>query len=425
MTCCVSDAILSSSVAWRVKLVACCATRSREESKSGAPGSSAEQIARALRLEVWMRILITSNRGAGHLEPLAPFAQALLRAGDDVLLAAPEGARMHVERMGLPFCSLADPPEEEREAAMADFPRLSNDEQGVIMLRDVFADIYARSSLPGVLRAVDRFAPDMILREPTEFAGLLAAERRGVPHGRIGIWAMDAWSLPLVAPSLDAHRARLGMPVDPRGQRILNSPMLTLLPEALEDPGDPGYALRFREQPPAPVECEPLYVTFGSVMPAMPIFPDVFRATIDALDEVGVPALFTVGVEVDVAALGPVPEHVRIERWVPQAAIMPNVRAMVGHGGSGTTRHALAAGVPSVIFPAFADQPRNAARVAELGAGIALDSLDGLASAIRRVLDEPSYRAAARRVADEIAALPPVDAAPEALRALLAPALAA
>jgi UDP:flavonoid glycosyltransferase YjiC (YdhE family) len=374
-----------------------------------------------------MRILITSNRGAGHIEPLVPFAHALLRAGDDVLVAAPEGARTHVERAGLPYIALADPPDAERDAAMAGFARLTNDEQGVIMLRDVFANIYARSSIPGVLRAIEDFRPDMILREPTEFAGLLAAERRGIPHGRIGIWATEnnTWSLPLVAPVLDAHRARLGMPVDPRGDRILNSPVLTLFPEALEDPGDPGYALRFREETPEPVECEPLYVTYGSVMPAMPNFGAVFRATIDALDEVGVPALFTVGIEVDLAALGPVPEHVRIERWVPQAAIMPNVRAMVGHGGSGTTRHALAAGVPAVIFPAFADQPRNARRVAELGAGIALDSLDGLAGAIRGVLEEPSYRAAARRVADEIAALPPVGAAPEALRALLAPALAA
>jgi UDP:flavonoid glycosyltransferase YjiC (YdhE family) len=374
-----------------------------------------------------MRILITSNRGAGHIEPLVPFAHALLRAGDDVLVAAPEGARTHVERAGLPYIALADPPDAERDAAMAGFARLTNDEQGVIMLRDVFANIYARSSIPGVMRAIEDFRPDMILREPTEFAGLLAAERRGIPHGRIGIWATEnnTWSLPLVAPVLDAHRARLGMPVDPRGDRILNSPVLTLFPEALEDPGDPGYALRFREETPEPVECEPLYVTYGSVMPAMPNFGEVFRATIDALDEVGVPALFTVGIEVDLAALGPVPEHVRIERWVPQAAIMPNVRAMVGHGGSGTTRHALAAGVPAVIFPAFADQPRNARRVAELGAGITLDSLDGLAGAIRGVLEEPSYRAAARRVADEIAALPPVGAAPEALRALLAPALAA
>ena len=374
-----------------------------------------------------MRILITSNRGAGHIEPLVPFAHALLRAGDDVLVAAPEDARGLVERAGLPYFALADPPDDERDAAMADFARLTNEQQGVIMLRDVFAGIYARASLPGVLRAVDRFRPDMILREPTEFAGLLAAERRGIPHGRIGIWAMqnNTWSLPLVVPVLDAHRARLGMPVDPRGERILNSPALTLFPEALEDPDDPGYALRFREQAPPPEPCEPLYVTFGSVIPALPIFPEIFRATVAALEEVGVPALFTVGMEVDIDALGPVPEHVRIERWVPQAAIMPNVRAMVGHGGSGTTRHALAAGVPSVIFPAFADQPRNARRVAELGAGIALDALDGLAEAIRRVLGEPSYREAARRVAAELAALPPVGSAPDALRALLEPALAA
>jgi MGT family glycosyltransferase len=161
------------------------------------------------------------------------------------------------------------------------------------------------------------------------------------------------------------------------------------------------------------------------VLPALPAFPEIFRATVAALDEVGVPALFTVGTEVDLGTLGPVPGNVRIERWVPQAAIMPNVRAMVGHGGSGTTRLALAAGVPAVILPAFADQPRNARRVAELGAGIALDSLDGLADALRRVLTEPSYRAAAERVAAEMAALPGIDAAPETLRALLAPAMAA
>src|SRR5262245_9522077 len=158
-----------------------------------------------------MRILITSNRGAGHIEPLLPFAHALLRAGDDVLVAAPEGARAHVEGAALPYFALADPPDDERAAAMAGFPRLTNEQQGVIMLGEIFAGIYVRSSLPGVLRAVDELEPDMILREPTEFAGLLAAERRGVPHGRIGIWAMEnnTWSLPVVAPVLDGHRARL------------------------------------------------------------------------------------------------------------------------------------------------------------------------------------------------------------------------
>ena len=70
-----------------------------------------------------------------------------------------------------------------------------------------------------------------------------------------------------------------------------------------------------------------------------------------------------------------------------------------------------------MIVPGFADQPRNAKRVAELGAGIALeDGTGGLAAAVRRLLAEPSYRSAAQRVAAEVAALPPVDEAPDALR---------
>ena len=48
------------------------------------------------------------------------------------------------------------------------------------VMREVFAGIDARTSLPGVLRAVADYRPDVILREPTEYAGLLAAERLGV-----------------------------------------------------------------------------------------------------------------------------------------------------------------------------------------------------------------------------------------------------
>jgi UDP:flavonoid glycosyltransferase YjiC (YdhE family) len=76
------------------------------------------------------------------------------------------------------------------------------------------------------------------------------------------------------------------------------------------------------------------------------------------------------------------------------------------------------AGVPSVIVPGFADQLRNAERVAALGAGIALEpeALSGVGEAVRRLLDEPSYARVAHRVAAEVAALPAVDEAPAALR---------
>ncbi len=167
-----------------------------------------------------------------------------------------------------------------------------------------------------------------------------------------------------------------------------------------------------------------MYVTYGSVTPTLPFFPELFRATVAALGELPVRALFTVGVDVDVDALGSVPGNVRIERWIPQADVMPHAAAMVGHGGAGSTRMALAAGVPSVIVPGFADQFRNAERVAALGAGLQAGPED-LASALRQVLGEPAHSEAARRVAAEVARLPLVDEAPDVLAGWLEAARAA
>ena len=108
----------------------------------------------------------------------------------------------------------------------------------------------------------------------------------------------------------------------------------------------------------------------------------------------------------DPVDVGPVPSSVRVERWVDQAAVMPRAVAMVSHGESGSTLTALAAGVPQAFVPLFVDGPANAQRVAELGAGIVAGDLR---AAVGALLHDHSYAVAARRVAGEIAALPPVD----------------
>ena len=43
----------------------------------------------------------------------------------------------------------------------------------------------------------------------------------------------------------------------------------------------------------------------------------------------------TIGPHVDPAALGPHPANVHIERFVPQAHLLPLVRAVISHGGAG------------------------------------------------------------------------------------------
>jgi UDP:flavonoid glycosyltransferase YjiC (YdhE family) len=125
---------------------------------------------------------------------------------------------------------------------------------------------------------------------------------------------------------------------------------------------------------------------------------------------------------------------VQVERWVPQDEVLARARAVVCHGGYGTLLGALAHGLPLVVLPLFAgDQWHNARRVAEAGAGISLaeprramfdspgqDVLAALPAAVERVVTWHRYRRAARRIADEIGALPPVSAAPRVLGELLA-----
>lgn len=55
--------------------------------------------------------------------------------------------------------------------------------------------------------------------------------------------------------------------------------------------------------------------------------------------------------------------------FVPYDWLLPQVAAVVHHGGAGTTAAGLRAGKPTVICPFVADQPFWGRQVAELGVG--------------------------------------------------------
>jgi UDP:flavonoid glycosyltransferase YjiC (YdhE family) len=76
-----------------------------------------------------MRILFASTRSAGHFNPLVPFAHAVLRAGHEVLVSAPEACRVHVARAGLPFVAHGDCSRAEVEAVRERGRGLSLEEQ--------------------------------------------------------------------------------------------------------------------------------------------------------------------------------------------------------------------------------------------------------------------------------------------------------
>jgi UDP:flavonoid glycosyltransferase YjiC (YdhE family) len=379
---------------------------------------------------VWtgMRVLFTTTGSAGHLGPLMPFADAIRRAGGEVLVATRESSAEQARAAGYAVWPFAEAPQDQRRAAMASLSELPVEDANARAL-EVFGGMDARAALPGVLDACAAWRPDVMISEPSEFAGRVAGPHLALPTVTVSItqYAVE-------------HRYRQGteevlgrLRTDHRLNRsdaaVAN---FTLLPPLLEDqamPGPPGM-LRFREpdaSAPAPLPDwwdgadDPLvYVSFGSVVPQSDtFFPALYRSAIDALAPLPVRVLVTIGRDREPAQLGALPANAHVERWVPQPSVMPHAAAMVCHGGTGTVRAALAAGIPVAVLPMFADQPYNAERVAELGAGIALGpGPEAMAAAVSALVADAGYADKAALVADDIRALPSVDRAAALVREL-------
>jgi UDP:flavonoid glycosyltransferase YjiC (YdhE family) len=95
-------------------------------------------------------------------------------------------------------------------------------------------------------------------------------------------------------------------------------------------------------------------------------------------------------------------EHVNVVGSVNYSAIFPTCRAVVHHGGAGTTAAGLRAGVPTLILWTLPDQPLFAAQLKELkvGSGHRFSTITekSLVAELRRIL-APQYVARAREIA--------------------------
>ena len=379
-----------------------------------------------------MRVLAASTAGEGHFEPMVPFVRACMTAGHQVRVAAPGSFGGVVERAGFEHLPLPDADPDELGAVFGRLPAMTFGEANATVVREVFAGIDARSTLPAMDEAIASWRPDLVLRESAEFSSYVAAERHGVTHVEVSpaLAGLMAWALPLVDEPLRALGARRG------SDGLWDAPVLSPVPLGVEGPDTLGRRAihRFRYEAttatgtglPGPwgdPEAPLAYVSFGTVAATIGLFPSLYRALLDALADRPVRVLVTLGAGGDAAALGPLPENAHVEQFWPQREVMPYAGAIVGHGGFGTTMTALAAGVPQVVLPLFAaDQRLNADAVARSGIGRVVGDTSGdaalpdpadladlaaaTAEALAAVLDDPAYAEAARSLAAAVADLP-------------------
>jgi UDP:flavonoid glycosyltransferase YjiC (YdhE family) len=141
----------------------------------------------------------------------------------------------------------------------------------------------------------------------------------------------------------------------------------------------------------------PIYFGFGS----MPVeSPADAVAMIQAVcADLGERALISSGVwNLDDI---PLADHVKLAGAVNHSAVFPLCRAVVHHGGAGTTAAGLRAGVPTVVLWVGADQPIWANQVKKLKVGtsqrFSRTTKESLARALRTIL-APQYAVKAREV---------------------------
>lgn len=365
--------------------------------------------------------------GASHLRPLVPFLDQARRSGGETLVVGPPALAGMVGATGHPFLAGGELPEAQVRPIREQLPVLPPDEASVLGNRELFGRLAATAMLPAMERAVRDWRPDVIVRDPCEYASAVAAARLGIPAAQvaIGLAEVEWGSIGTAAPALEAHRD--GLPGELR-----RSPYLTRFPATLDASPFPG-TRRYREPAAAPGGALPawwpgasaplVYVSFGTVLGHMSFAGEVYRAVTDAVTGLDARVLVTTGHGFDPSRLRDVPAGVHVEAWVDQAEVLGEAALVVCHGGSGTTYGALAAGVPLVVVPVFADQFANAPKVAQAGAGVQVrtgqdaqgrrrpvgrDDAPRIREAIETVLADGSYRQAAQAVAAEMAATPEI-----------------
>jgi UDP:flavonoid glycosyltransferase YjiC (YdhE family) len=369
-----------------------------------------------------MRILFTFIGGRGHFDPLIPIARAAEAAGHTVAVAGSGNLTGEIIAAGFTAFATSETRVAMAHSAAVAEPRAPLEPLDRAQDERDFADTFggrgARRHAAALPEILERWKPDVVVRDEADFGSAIAAELAGVPCATVLVLA--AGSLlrkELLTGPLNKLRSDHRLPPDPNLTMLDGGLVLSPFPSSFRDPTFPLPSTAFRYRPGQPREAgthaQPptVYFTLGTVFNTGS--GDLFARVIAGLQDVRANVIVTVGKRVDPAEFGDQPPHVRIERFIPQHEILPWTDIVITHGGSGSVMGALGHGVPVVILPIGADQPHNAGRCADLGVGLELTArtvtANEVAAAVSEMLSDDSYRLAADRVRSEINGMPAVE----------------
>ncbi|MDH2387876.1 glycosyltransferase [Streptomyces sp. HNM0663] len=402
-------------------------------------------------------MLIATTPAPGHVVGMLEVARELARRGHEVRWYTGRAFQKQVEQTGAcfePMSAGLDFGGKSREEAFPGHAGLTGIASFKIGIRDVFYRT-APAQMDDLLAILTRFPADCILADDMCYGACFASERTGIPLAWLSnsvyiLGSRDTAPLgrglqPNASPlgrvrnallrfigdrvvmrdlRLEADRTRALVKLERLGtsamENIARPPSLYLMGtvSSFEFPRSdllPGthFVGGLLGLPPEDFDPPAWWDELHDGRPVVLVTQGttandvgwLLAPAIRALADQDVLVVVTTGSTLDVDRLRPLPDNVRLERFVPYCHLLPHVDAMVTNGGYNGVNAALAQGVPLVVAPRSEENPDVAARVKWSGTGVVLKrravSEPGLREAVTTVLHDERYRRRARALSRE------------------------
>lgn len=360
--------------------------------------------------------MVTHGTG-GDVLPFTRIGAALVARGHDVTLISHAPYAAAAERAGLTFVPL-DTEEEYRrtQAHTADLlaVRRPADLRRYYETHGLFDQLRREVEL---LVAGGGAGAVLVGRHTSALSVLVAAELTGAPAAWVAVTPVQVLVAPIaelnvrlgLAGGINAVRAGFGLTPVTDWSAWLRAPRRTLglWPEWFDRADTPtGVALAGfvsgDATPESTVEFpgRPLLVTGGT---GEALHPRFYEVALAAVEELGHPTVVVAPRRELLPARLPAGAS-----WYPRLpfpVVMPQVGAILHHGGIGTAVRALHAGTPQVILAYGQDRPDNATRLAkhDLARWLPEDRWDPatIAAELRAALSDNGYPARAAGLADD------------------------
>lgn len=367
------------------------------------------------------RIVFFCIPAHGHTNPTLGVVKELARRGHEVLYYSYKPFREKIEAAGGTFVA-CDDFDAEMRLTKEEASRLGSD---LALSTRVLVDT-TLSLDDMVCREMEKLKPDCIVADSMAVWGKAVARKQNIPFvSSTTTFAFNQYSarimkqsfrelisLFLAMPKIQKDLKRLqakGYPVknilelisndDTTETIVYTSPEFQPQSETFSD----KYAFvgPSIQQPKMTIEKKReklVYISMGTVNNDM--LP-LYKNCIQALGNTGYQVILSAGNQVDLAAFGSLPEMVEVYASVDQIAVLEKTDVFLTHCGMNSVSEALYFGVPLAMLPQTKEQEGVAERVRQLGAGVLLKDTtpEGICSAVKGLLTNPSYREKAAEIA--------------------------